>query len=476
MEALARLPLFFALGGRKVVLAGGSEAAAWKLELLAATGARVEVFADEPGDELLRVAAESRHGPVALHRRAWRAADLDGSALAVGAIEDDAEATAFACCARARGVVVNVIDRPAFCDAAFGSLVNRSPLVVGISSDGGAPTLTQAVRVRIEAMLPPGLGPWAAAAQGWRRRIAAAVRDGAVRRRVWQAFARRAFEASHRAPGEADLAALLGEARSPALPGGRGEVVLVGAGPGAPDLLTLKAVRALQSADVILYDNLVGPGVLDYARREAKTMLVGKTGHGPACRQSEINDMMVALARQGRRVVRLKGGDPSVFARAGEEIEACRSAGIPVSVVPGITTATAAAASLGMSLTHRDHAQRLQFVTGHNRAGTLPPDLDLGALADPRATTCLYMGRATVATLAGTLLERGVPPDLPAVCVWNVSRADEHRLHADIGRLAAGAVPEESGPVIVLIGRAVAAAATALAGEAPSSGAAVGFG
>jgi uroporphyrin-III C-methyltransferase/precorrin-2 dehydrogenase/sirohydrochlorin ferrochelatase len=452
MEPLARLPVFFALAGKRVVLVGGSDAAAWKAELLAAAGAKVEVFAGEPDAEMRNVAAEPPAGEIRLERREWRPEDLDGASLAVGAFESDEEAAVFAAAARARGVVVNVVDKPAFCDFAFGSIVNRSPFVIGISSDGGAPTLTQAIRVKIEAMLPKGLGAWTQIAKTWRPAIAKVAAFGTARRGVWERFARLALDQAGRAPTDGDLASLLAGQEAP----GTGEVILVGAGPGDPDLLTLKAVRALQAADVILYDKLVGAGVLDYARREAKTMLVGKTGHGPSCKQTDINDLMVKLALQGRRVVRLKGGDPSVFGRSGEEIAACRAAGVPVSVVPGITTATAAAASLQVSLTHRDHAQRLQFVTGHNRAGTLPADLDLGALADPRATTCLYMGRNTIGTLARQLLSAGVPPDMPAVWLANVSRPDEIRSVTDLGTLAgedAGGMG--SGPVIVLIGRAL---------------------
>jgi uroporphyrin-III C-methyltransferase / precorrin-2 dehydrogenase / sirohydrochlorin ferrochelatase len=468
MEPLARLPVFFALSGRRVVLVGGAAGAAWKAELLAACGATVDVFAPEPGDELLNVAGDPPAGEIHLHRRSWAEGDLAGAALAIGDIDDEAEAAAFAAVCRAQGVVVNVVDKPAFCDFSFGSIVNRSPLVIGISSDGGAPTLTQAIRVRIEAMLPKALQLWAEAAKLWRPAITAASKSGSVRRRLWDAFARQALEAG-REPRDADLAAILAAASKPGDDVARGEVALVGAGPGDPDLLTLKAVRALQTADVILYDTLVSRGVLDYARREAKTMLVGKTGHGPSCRQTDINDLMVKLARQGRRVVRLKGGDPSVFGRAGEEIEACRRAGVPVQVVPGITTATAAAASLGLSLTHRDHAQRLQFVTGHNRAGTLPPDLDLDALADPRATTCLYMGRNTVGTLARRLIEHGVPADVPAVCLANVSRQDESRVWTSVGDLASeeGGIAG-SGPVIVLIGRALRAGMEAVTAEAPA--------
>jgi uroporphyrin-III C-methyltransferase/precorrin-2 dehydrogenase/sirohydrochlorin ferrochelatase len=473
MEPLARLPVFFALAGRRVVLVGGSEGAAWKAELLAAAGAIVDVFAPQPSDEMRNVAAAPPAGGILLHKRAWSEDDLDGATLAIGAIEDENEAASFAAASRARGVVVNVVDKPAFCDFSFGSIVNRSPLVVGISSDGGAPALTQAIRVRMEALLPNGLQRWAEAAKRWRSAITAASGSISVRRRLWERFARLALDQAGREPRDADLDGILAGAEQQVEEAARGEVVLVGAGPGDPDLLTLKAVRALQAADVILYDNLVSRGVLDYARREAKTMLVGKTGHGPSCRQTDINDLMIKLARQGRRVVRLKGGDPSVFGRAGEEIEACRHAGVPVRVVPGITTATAAAASLGLSLTHRDHAQRLQFVTGHNRAGTLPPDLDLDALADPRATTCLYMGRNTVGTLARRLREHGVAADMPAVCLGNVSRDDESRLWTNLGALAAdeGAISGD-GPVIVLIGRALQAGMSALepAGAAEASG------
>src|SRR6202023_3405178 len=192
------------------------------------------------------------------------------------------------------------------------------------------------------------------------------------------------------------FAALLAEANSGV--GDRtGSVILVGAGPGDPEMLTLRAVRALQSAGVILFEDLAAPDVLDFARREAKRILVGKTGHGPACKQDDINALMLQLAGQGKHVVRLKSGDPGIFGRAGEEIEACRKAGIEVTIVPGITAAQGAAASLGVSLTHRQHSRRLQFVTGHAKDGKLPADLEWSAIADPSATTVLYMPKRTLA-------------------------------------------------------------------------------
>jgi uroporphyrin-III C-methyltransferase/precorrin-2 dehydrogenase/sirohydrochlorin ferrochelatase len=287
----------------------------------------------------------------------------------------------------------------------------------------------------------------------------------------WERFVDEAFagKTAHAGPEDLErLARTVGASTAPEKARG-GEVVLVGAGPGDPDLLTLKAVRELQAADVILYDRLVPDAVLELGRREARRIRVGKEGHGPSCRQEDISALLVSLARDGRRVVRLKGGDPAIFARTGEEVAACRGAGIPVRIVPGITAATAAAASLGVSLTHRDHAQRVQFVTGHGRQGALPPDLDLEALADARATTIVYMARRTAAELAGKLLARGVPATTPAIVATNVSRPDETAMATTVGGLAEGAaLGDDVAPTLVLIGAACAAAGAAVAGMAPA--------
>ena len=236
--------------------------------------------------------------------------------------------------------------------------------------------------------------------------------------------------------------------------------MIVGAGPGDPELLTLKAMRELQAADVIVYDRLVTPGVLELARREARRVHVGKEGHGASCRQDDISALLVDLALAGERVVRLKGGDPSVFGRTGEEVAACEAAGVPVRVVPGVTTASAAAASLTLSLTHRDHAQRVQFVTGHDRRGGMPADLDFAALADPRATLVVYMGRRTAATLATRLMAEGLPATTPVIAVADVSRPEEERFGATVGDLAAGLALPERRPVIILVGAALAARGT----------------
>jgi uroporphyrin-III C-methyltransferase/precorrin-2 dehydrogenase/sirohydrochlorin ferrochelatase len=256
--------------------------------------------------------------------------------------------------------------------------------------------------------------------------------------------------APDRAPNESDLSALLTNA-----PGETGSVTLVGAGPGDPELLTLRAVRALQSADVILFDDLVSKDILDFARREAKTMLVGKTGHAPSCRQDDINALMVSLAKSGRAVVRLKGGDPMIFGRADEEIAACRAAGIPIEVVPGITTAQGAAGRLLVSLTRRGEARRVQYITGHSRGGKLPADIDWNSLADPAVTTVVYMPTQTLPELVSAALKAGLDPRTPAVAVVSATRADERVTAATIAdlpvRLAAQPV---TGPVVVMIGRA----------------------
>ncbi|HEX2724547.1 MAG TPA: siroheme synthase CysG, partial [Beijerinckiaceae bacterium] len=401
---------------------------------------------------------EASDGAITLVRRDWRPEDLDEVSIALADCESAREAARFATAARIRGVPVNVIDRPAFCDFQFGTIVNRSPVVIGISTDGAAPILGQAIRRRIEAILPASLGAWAEAAQAIRGRLLALLPTKALRRRFWEKFVDATFDDRADDGRLAVLERLARETRLESAGHRVGQVAIVGAGPGDPELLTLKAMRELQAADVIVYDRLVGAGVLELARREARRIAVGKEGHGPACRQDDINELIVRLAREGHRVVRLKGGDPTIFGRAGEEVEACRAAAIPVSIVPGVTTAAAAAASLNLSLTHRDVARRVQFATGHDRHGYLPADLDLAALADPKATTCLYMAGRTAAHLAGKLVARGLPPRTAAVVMSNVSRPNETTLHTSVGELASGFAAPAGGPVIVMIGAAMARA------------------
>jgi uroporphyrin-III C-methyltransferase/precorrin-2 dehydrogenase/sirohydrochlorin ferrochelatase len=460
MGRLSRLPAFFALAGKRAVVAGGGQAAAWKAELLSAAGAAVDVFSSQAGEDMRALTAAPPVGHVAIHERAWSADDLSGAAIAVAECDNDDEAARFAVAARAAGVPVNVIDRPAFCDFAFGAIVNRSPLVIGISTDGAAPVFGQAIRAKIEALIPNGFARWAA--RSWRPRVQAMALSFRGRRTLWEKFAERAVAAPNSAPTESDFAALLSQDAAAQA----GSVILVGAGPGDPELLTLRAVRALQSADVILFDHLVSPEILDFARREAKTMLVGKTGHAPSCKQGDINALTVSLAKAGRRVVRLKGGDPMIFGRADEEIAACRAAGIDVEVVPGITTAQAAAGRLKVSLTRRGEARRVQYITGHGRDGELPNDIDWKSLADPAATTVVYMPVRTLPALVAQSCAAGLDPATPSVAVAYATRAEERTIAgsiADLPALLAAEAP--SGPVIVMIGRVFADYVQETAGE-----------
>ena len=466
LSALARLPVFLDLGGKRAVLAGGAAGAAWKAELLAAAGADVQIFADEPCEELLQLLERgAAAGTLNLHRRQWLAADFEGAAIAVGDCESDDEAHAFRAAAKAAGVPCNTIDRRETCDFEFGAIINRSPVVIGVSTNGAAPILAQNIRRRIETLLPPSLSQWAGWARDIRRKVMDRLEKGAPRRAFWERFSDKALSGAAAPSDSVGIERLIEDLGSSAAP--QGQVTLVGAGPGDAELLTLKAVRALQSADVILFDDLVSEEVLELARREARRMMVGKRARSASCSQSDINDMMLKLARQGKHVVRLKSGDPMIFGRAGEEIAALESAGIPVDVVPGISTANALAASLGVSLTHRDCAQSVRFVTGHARTGELPADLDWWGLADGKTSLVFYMGGRTGPRIAARLLAEGLAASTPVLVAWSVSRSDQGLRTTTLAELSREDSAAQAGqPTIVCIGSAFAQAMRA---EAPAS-------
>lgn len=458
MAPLATLPVFYKLQGKKVLIAGGSEAAAWKAELLAAAGAEVHVHAERLDPVFADlIAAPAVSGSYVWHQRPWSAESFALMQIAICDAESEGEAQAFYCAARTAGVAVNVIDRPAWCEFQFGSIVNRSPAVIAISTDGAAPILGQAIRRRIETLLPPALAAWAQLAQTIRKTVNDRLAPGPQRRAFWEFFVDRAFGAPPE-KGAAEKMLRQANALQPAETRREGRVTLVGAGPGDAELLTLKAVRALQAADVILFDDLVSADVLELARREAKRMLVGKRGGRESCRQDDINATMVKLARAGKHVVRLKGGDPMIFGRAGEEIARLQDEGIAVSVVPGITSALAMAAQLGVSLTHRDHAQSVRFVTGHSRNGELPKDLDWAGIADARTTTVFYMGGRTAGEIAARLMEMGMDPSMPVVISRSVAREGFERWTGTLRDLAGGmTIIGYDEPVLVGVGSVFAA-------------------
>lgn len=454
---LGTFPAFHRVSGRRVLIVGGGGEAAAKIRLLSETSADLVVFAPELEPEARRDIEAAGATWVA---RPPVLADLDGAALVFAATGDLDLDRAVRDLAVAAGVPVNVVDRPDLCDFFTPALVNRAPLSIAISTEGAAPVLARHVRARIEAMLSPRLGDLADLAERLRAQVAVKIGSGEARRRFWAHFFTGPTAAKVLAgqiedgEGEATVAIDAAAAQSASV----GHVSLVGAGPGAEDLLTLRAQRLLQEADVIVYDKLVPEAIVAMGRRDALRIYVGKAKGAHAASQDEINAILVREAQDGRRVVRLKSGDPLIFGRAGEEMAALRAAGIPFDIVPGITAAVAAAAENEIPLTLRDVASTLVVATGHDMRGdTLP---DWAGLALSGATVAVYMGRSVATKVAGKLIENGLDASTPVAVIENASRA-ERRAYA--GRLDELAViadrPELDGPVVIIVGRVVAESA-----------------
>jgi uroporphyrin-III C-methyltransferase / precorrin-2 dehydrogenase / sirohydrochlorin ferrochelatase len=463
----AYFPIFLRLDGERVLVVGGGEEATAKIRLLLPTQARVCAVDPDPCQELRDLAEQGR---IELGVRAFESPDLDGARLCVVGLEDAAEAAAVVGAARAAGVLVNAVDKPALCDFIVPAIVDRAPVTVAIGTGGSAPALARDLRSRIELAVPPRTGALAALCRCYRGPVARAIPDRDGRRRFWDEVLE-GPEAAAALDGDPERAEALLQARLDAIRAGRtpkprGRATLVGAGPGDPELLTLRAVRALKSANVVLYDALVEPAIVDLARRDARRIDVGKRCGRHAMSQAAINRLILQHARAGAHVVRLKGGDPLIFGRGGEEIEALRAAGLPVKVIPGVTAACAAAARLGIPLTHRDVARSLHFVTGHGSDG-LVPGLDWPLLANGTGTVAAYMASRTLSTVAARLIAAGMAPATPAVAVENASRANQRHLTGTLGDLSARlAEAGFTGPTLVLIGAVAAMASSTEVREA----------
>ena len=453
---LAVFPAFHKVEGRRVVVVGGGAEAAAKIRLLSETRAEIVVYAaaldKEAGRDLIAAHAD--------WRGAWpAAADLSGAALvfaATGSEEGDREIWSLA---HEVGVPINIVDKPELCDFYTPAIVNRAPLAVAVASEGVAPVLSRHVRARIEGMLSPAFGDLAGLAERLRSRVARTLDTSAGRRNFWARF----FSGSI---AEKVFAGRVGDAEDEALhlleiaPNTVGHVSLVGAGPGAEDLLTLRAQRVLQEADVIVYDRLVPDAIVAQGRRDAERIHVGKAKGNHSWSQDQINALLVREAGKGRRVVRLKSGDPMIFGRAGEEIASLRAAGISFDIVPGITAALAAAAEAEIPLTLRELSSALVFATGHDLDGeTLPGWV---GLALEGVTIAVYMGRSVAGRVAARLIEAGMKPSTPVALIENASRVDRR---SDVGRLdelgALSAHPDITGPVLFIIGNVVAEGAVA---------------
>jgi uroporphyrin-III C-methyltransferase / precorrin-2 dehydrogenase / sirohydrochlorin ferrochelatase len=440
-------PIFLRLAGEPVLVVGGGAVAARKIDLLLRTSAQVRVVA--PG--LIPGLAERAAAGEIVHIAAeFKPEHLDGVRLAIAATDKHAINAWVARQAERRNIPVNVVDDRELSRFIVPAIVDRSPVVVAVGSSGDAPVLTRRLRERLESFLPQRLGALAKLAGRLRPTIKARIESPARRRKFWENF----FDGTVAADVLAGRTVDVSDIGSTLQAGDQdtGEVVLVGAGPGDPGLLTLRALRALQNADVILYDRLVSAEVLELARRDAERINVGKTAGGAQVSQDEINTLLVQLAQQGKRVCRLKGGDPFIFGRGGEELEALAAAGVRFEVVPGVTAAAGCAAYAGIPLTHRDHAQSLVFVTGHIKAEG-GDALDWDQLARPAQTVVFYMGLGSLEQILQRLREHGAPESRAAAIVEQGTRATQRVVTGTLADLARKTNEEGvQSPALLIVG------------------------
>ncbi|PZV33901.1 siroheme synthase CysG [Mesorhizobium kowhaii] len=450
---LNAFPVFVRVEGEAVAIVGGGEQALAKARLIGQSSAVLRIIAEHAEPDLLTFIAQAGANHFAA---AYDASQLEGAVMVFAASGDEELDRRVATDAHRLGIPVNAVDRPELCDFFTPALVNRAPVAIAIGTEGAGPVLAQMLRSRIDQMLSPSLGPLATLAASFRGAAEKLLPKGNARRRFWSDF----FGG---APAHAVDAGQLSQAHDAAVDlllsntPASGHIALVGAGPGAEDLLTLRAHRLLMEADVIVHDALVPDAVVAMGRRDAERLPVGKRKGCHTKSQAEINALLVELGRQGKRVVRLKSGDPLVFGRAGEEMAALRDAGIAYEVVPGVTAAFAAAADFELPLTLRGVSSSMVFTTGHDLKGNSLPDW--AKLAISGATVAVYMGRSVAAEVAGRLIEAGLSPDTAVAVVENASLANRRRFHGTLADLPSlEARTDLSGPVMTIIGDAVAGA------------------
>ena len=449
------LPFFLKLKGRDALIVGGGEVAARKARRLLAGGMHVTVVAAATSRALSEAAAAAR--PPASCRIEWRRfaqADLAGRALVVAATDDAGVNRAIAEACRAAGVPVNVADEQHLGDVIFPSLINRAPIRVAISTEGVSPLLARLLKSYLSGCIPPAYGRLAQLAARYRPRVKRRFAAPCERRRFWDKVLRGRVAdqifAGRYAQAEAELEALLRTGDAAAV----GEIYLVGSGPGDPDLLTVKALRLMQQSDVVIYDRLVSDAILKLLRADVEKIYAGKERARHALPQEHINELLVRLARQGKKVLRLKGGDPFVFGRGGEEIETLMERDVSFQVVPGITAALGCAAYAGIPLTHRDHAHACVFATGHRKDGSV--GLDWEMLARPSQTLVFYMGLAGLEQICAQLAGHGLAPHTPAALVTRGTLPDQRVLLGDLSSLPALTRSRKiAAPTLLIVGEVV---------------------
>ena len=450
---MRHFPIFLDLNERRCLVVGGGEVGARKAQQLLSSGAAIVVVAPRAGDMIPELAQQGR---LRHEARKFRNEDVSGCALVIAATADQQVNAQVAAAAKAENIPVNVVDSPALCSFIMPSVVDRDPVQIAISTGGASPVLARLLRIRLETLIPATYGRLATVVREFRTRVKQRFPEFNQRRRFWENIlqgpvvemlfsgreraAIQALERELEEVGPTDLSA--------------GEVYLVGGGPGDPDLLTFRALRLMQQAEVVLYDRLVSPAIVELARKDAQRIYVGKRSDSHTVPQPELNRMMVKLAREGKRVLRLKGGDPFIFGRGGEEIEELAAAGIPFQVVPGITAAAGCASYAGIPLTHRDLAHSCLFVTGHLRDGRL--DFNWPALLQPKQTLAIYMGVKGVEALQKSLLEHGMRPDMPAAIIQQGATPEQKVYPGVVSTLASLVARKEvKPPSMIIIGEVV---------------------
>ena len=453
VDKLIAFPAFFKVEGKKVAIFGNGDEAFAKLRLLSNSAADILVYADAPDADLVKFASDGGHQ---LIRAEFDAQQLENAVMVFAGTGNQLLDQQIVSAARERKIPANAVDQPDWCDFYTPALVNRAPVSIAIGTEGAGPVLAQILRARIDQMLSPSLGPLARLAQQYRKAVAHMLPTGATRRMFWHRFFGGDIADKFTIGKIADARRiatriLYGHDEV------KGHVWLVGAGPGAEDLLTLRAQRVLIEADIILYDALVPMAVVNMGRRDAERLSVGKRKSCHLKSQDEINKLLIKLASSGKRVVRLKSGDPLVYGRAGEEMAALREAGISYEIVPGITSAFAAAADFELPLTLRGVSSSLVFTTGHDLTGAALPDW--ARLAISGATIAVYMGRTVAASVADKLMKAGLDGSISVAIVENAGRSDKKLMHGTLQNLPALEDTDDlSGPVMVIIGQAVAGA------------------
>ena len=442
------LPIFADVKNKLCLVVGGGEVGKRKAVVLLEAGAKVRVVAPEIDEEL------AKHEGVESVVARFEAKYLEGVSLIIAATNDRSVNKLVSELALAKNIPVNVVDDPALCSFIMPAILDRSPLMVAFSSGGASPVLTRMMRGKLETLIPQNYSRLAAFAERFRETVKQRVTNPAKRRIFWENALDGVVAEKVLTGDEASAEAMLQQMLAHEDNIQRGEVYLVGAGPGDPDLLTFRALRLMQKADVVVYDNLVSKPIVDMTRRDAERIFVGKKRDDHTLRQEEINELLVKLAKQGKRVLRLKGGDPFIFGRGGEEIETLAAENIPFQVVPGITAASGVASYAGIPLTHRDHAQACMFVTGHLKDGTM--NLDWDALARPRQTVVVYMGLHGLETLCTKLIEHGMPDTTPIAIVQQGTTPNQRVITGTLATLPAIAEREKpQAPTLIIVGGVV---------------------